>query len=146
MPTAAKLIGALFFTALGYFAADLVIPLLPEGTRTTWLNETVGFFGLIFGWGMAGKNAGTGYRASMGFGLTAAALITFWAVVAFSGAEMLQMSMDRRYSGPMQAVKSMFAIAWDMFRLIGTQEIILTAVIGGIVGGLVCESTSRRWS
>lgn len=140
------MIGALFFVALGYFAADLVKPLLPEGTRTVWLNETVAFMGLIFGWNMAGARVGDGYRASIGYGLTAAALVVFWSVIAFAGAEMLEMSIDKRFKGPMQAVKASFGIAWDMFRLIGTREIILTAVIGGMFGGWLCEWASKRWN
>ena len=146
MPTAAKVVGALFFAALGYFTADLVKPLLPEGTQTVWLNETVAAIGLVFGWTMAGGRAGEGYRASLGYGLTAAVLIAFWSVVMSAGAEMIEMSLDRRYRGPMQAIKSMFAISWGMFKLIWTKEIIVAAVVGGMFGGWLCEWSSKRWN
>ncbi len=146
MPTAAKLVGAIFFAILGYFTADLVKPLLPEGTKAQWLNETVAAFGMLFGWTMAGSRAGDGYRAALGYGLTAAALMAFWSVVAFAGAEMLQRSIDHRYRGPMAAVKSMFGIAWGMFKMIAIKEIIIAAIIGGMFGGWLAEWASKRWN
>ncbi len=41
MPTFAKVIAAVYFAALGFLCADLVKPLLAEGTPTVWLNETL---------------------------------------------------------------------------------------------------------
>lgn len=146
MPTAAKIVAAIFFMAFGYFAADLVKPLLPEGTPTPWLNEGVAAVGLLSGWRMSGRNAGSGYRASVGFGLTTVALIAFWAVFIFAAVKMLQLSLDNRYRGPVQALQSMFGIAVGYFRLIATQEILLTMLFGGVIGGWLSEWISKRWS
>jgi hypothetical protein len=146
MPTAARLFAALFFSALGWFAADLVKPLLPEGTKTGLFNETMSFVGFLSGWSMAGARAGDGLWPSLGYGLTTSALIAFWGIFIFSGYDMLDLSLKSRYNGPMHAIKAMIAIAIDYFRLIRTPEIIGTMIVGGLFGGWLAEWASRRWS
>lgn len=85
MPTGPKLIAALFFAALGWFGADLVKPLLPEGTQVGKFNIVVAAIGWASGWFMCGARAGDGIRAGFGYGLTSAALIVFWGMLIFSG-------------------------------------------------------------
>ncbi|MFV2036543.1 MAG: TrgA family protein, partial [Paracoccaceae bacterium] len=130
-----KVIAAVFFAALGYFAADLVLPLLPEGTRAKWLNETLAGVGAISGWIMSGARAGDGTRAGFGYGLTTVVLIIGWGVFLFAGAKMLEFSIDRRYDGPMEALQSMFAIGIGYLRLIAVPEIAIAAIVGGLFGG-----------
>ena len=146
MPTAARAISAILFAVLGYFIAEMVVPLLPEGMPTTWLNEPVAAIGLLMGWNVVGRRAGDGYRASMGYGLTAVALIAFWSVVIFAGYDMLQNSIDRRYRGPMEAVQAFFGISVAHFRLIATPEILGSLFFGGVFGGWIAEWASRRWT
>lgn len=146
MPTAARLLAAVFFAALGWFASDLVKPLLPEGTQTGWLNETMAVIGALSGWTMAGARAGDGMRSGLGYGLTTSALIVFWGVLVFSGYEMLDLSLKNRFGGPMQAIKAMIGIAIDYVKLISTPEIIGTLVVGGLFGGWLAEWASKRWS
>ncbi len=146
MPTAARLVAAVFFAALGWFASDLVKPLLPEGTQTGWFNETMAIVGWISGWTMAGAKAGDGLRSALGYGLTTSALLVFWGVLIFSSYEMLDLSLKSRFDGPMQAIKAMIGIAIDYLKLISTPEIIGTLVIGGLFGGWLAEWTAKRWS
>ena len=146
MPTAAKVIAALFFAALGYFAADLVKPLLPEGTPTRWMNETVALLGLLMGWNVVGKRVGDGPRASMGYGLTASVLTTFWSLFAFSFSDMLEKSMDRRYRGPVEAIQDMFGIFTDYAVLIMVPAMFIAILVGGAFGGWIAEWANRRWN
>lgn len=146
MPTAAKVIAALFFAALGYFSADLVKPLLTEGTRTQWMNETVGAFGLLMGWNVVGKRVGDGAWASMGYGITAALLTTVWSVGAFALAEMLGRSLDRRYRGVMDALQDMVRFISEYGLLIMVPAIFIAVVAGGALGGWLSERANRRWS
>ena len=146
MPTAARLVAAVFFAAMGWFAADLVKPLLPEGTQTGLFNETMAVVGWISGWTMAGARAGDGMRAGFGYGLTTSALIVFWGVLIFSGLEMLDLSLKSRFSGPMGAIKAMIGIAIADLKMISTPEIIGTLVVGGLFGGWLAEWAARRWS
>ncbi len=146
MPTAARLFAAAFFAALGWFAADLVKPLLPEGTQTGWFNEVMALVGWLSGWMMAGARAGDGVRAALGYGLTSSALIVFWGVLIWSGYEMLDLSLKSRFNGPMHALKSMVGIAVDYLKLINTPEIIGSLVVGGLFGGWLAEWAAKRWS
>jgi len=85
MPTASKVVAAVYFAALAYFCADLVKPLLPEGTRTGMFNEVLAVIGALSGWKMSGQRAGDGVRAGFGYGLTTSALIVFWGIFLFAG-------------------------------------------------------------
>jgi nitrogen fixation/metabolism regulation signal transduction histidine kinase len=145
MPTAAKVVAALFFAALGYFSADLVKPLLPEGTRTQWMNEVVALFGVLMGWNVVGSRVGDGVRASLGYGITAALLVTIWSVGAFALADMLERSMDRRYRGVMDALQDMVRLISEFGLLIMVPSIFVAVVVGGAVGGWLSEWASRRW-
>lgn len=146
MPTIPKVIAALFFAALGYFSGDLVKPLLPEGRQAGWLNETLMFIGFLSGWWMSGGRAGEGTRAGFGYGLTSAALLVFWGVFLFAGYEALDMSMARRFDGPMEAIMAMLAIGLGYFRLIATPGIIGTMIVGGLFGGWLTEWSAKRWT
>ncbi len=146
MPTAARLFAAAFFAALAWFCADLVKPLLPEGTQSGWLNETMAVVGFFSGWTMAGARAGDGVRAGFGYGLTSSALIVFWGVVIFAGYEMLELSLKGRFGGPMSAIKAMIGIGIDYLKMIATPEIIGTLIVGGLFGGWLAEWASKRWT
>ena len=100
MLTIPKLIAALFFAALGFFCGDLVKPLLPEGTRTGLMNETLAALGAISGWRISGARAGLGTKSGLGYGLTSAGVIAFWGVFLFAGQKALQLSIDKRFQGP----------------------------------------------
>lgn len=145
MFTAAKAVAALFFAVFGYIAAYLVLPLLPEGSSAAYLNETVAASGLLMGWRVSGRNAGNGYRAAAGYGLTTVVLMVFWSILAFAGYEMLQNAMRLRYNGAMQALVGLFAIGIDYGKMIATFEIIATGIGGAVIGGWVTEWASKRW-
>lgn len=146
MPTASKIIAAFFFAALAYFCADLIKPLLPEGTRTGLLNETLAFIGLLSGWRMSGGRAGFGYRSGFGYGLTTAAMIVFWGLFLFSGYKALQYSLDRRFDGPIEAIQAMIAFGVEYAVLFATPTILGAFIVGGLFGGWITEWSAKRWS
>jgi len=146
MPTAAKLTAAVFFALLGWFAGDLVKPLLPEGTPANWLNETLAIIGALMGTIMSGRNAGRGVRAGFGYGLTTVALIAFWGIFAFAFQRMLSMSLDNRFKGPIEAIQEMVGIMMDHAVLVAVTPIVSTAIIGGLFGGWITEWVAKRWS
>ncbi len=145
MPTAPKAVAALFFAALGYFCGDLIKPLLPEGTRTGWLDITLAVIGALSGWRMSGARAGFGLRAGFGYGLTTVALTAFWGILAFSGLKMLQYSLDRRFSGPIEALQEMVKFALDYLVLISVPTVTGTMLVGALFGGWLTEWVARRW-
>ncbi len=83
MPTASKLVAALWFALLGWFAAELSKAHLPEGTQFGWYSYITGVIGLFVGWMFLGKRAGDTMRAAYGYGFTATILLLFWALLYF---------------------------------------------------------------
>jgi hypothetical protein len=65
-------------------------------------------------------------------------------VFIFAGAEMIELSIARRYGGPIEAIQAMVAIGLDYVRLIAVPEIIGSVVVGGIFGGWLTEWVAAR--
>ena len=146
MPTSAKLVAALFFAALGWFCADLVAALLPEGMSSGLLNEVCAAIGAVVGITMLGKRAGDGLRAALGYGLTTSALLAFWGIFAFAFTDMLSNSLDKRYHGAVEAIQAMVGIGMDYAVMIATPSILGALIVGGLFGGWLTEWVARRWS
>lgn len=141
-----KLIAGIFFAILGYFCADQVRTVLPEGQQIGWLYPIMALIGAYAGWFMSGQRSGDGVYAGLGYGLTSSALIVFWGVLVFSGYKMLQNSIQRRYDGPMDALQDMVTIGAGYIQMIAVAEVIWPLVVGGVFGGWLTEWVARRWS
>ena len=146
MPTAPKLVAAAFFAVLAWFCADLIKPLLPDGTQYGLFSPVSAAFGVLVGWVFCGKRLGQGLGGPVGIGFASSILLSFWVLLTFSGYEMLRMSMRGRYDGPMDALQNLFQIAVDYLFIAATPEVIGTLVIGGVFGGVLTGMAARRWT
>lgn len=146
MPTAAKLIAALFFAGLGAAGAVAYIPLLPEGTLTGWLIPGCAAIGLWIGWWIMGGSTGKSYAESMATGLRTSLTVIFFALLLFSIYVMILRSTKMLYDGPMEALLATFAIGLDYAKLMVDRNFIGLMALGGLVGGFLAEFTGRRWS
>jgi hypothetical protein len=145
MPTAAKLFGAAAFAVLGWIAANIYANAMPEGSQTGLLREIVALLGVIIGWRVAGGNAGKGYNAATSVGLRAGIILVFFALLGFAIREMVQLSTQMRYDGPMEAVLGVTDLMMDYGKRMLTTEMIGTLVVGSILGGWFAEFGSRHW-
>ncbi len=147
MPTTARLVAAVLLAALGWFAADLFKPLLPEGRPVGLFSPISAGFGLLVGWTYTGRRADAGHGGGLALGLTSALLLTFWVLLTFSGYDMLQKSLRKAYDGPVEALQDMFAIGVDYARLAVTSpEVVGALVVGGLFIGWLTWQVARRWS
>lgn len=147
MPTSARLISALLFAAIGWFTADLVKPLLLEGTAVGRFSPISAVLGFLVGWWFTGKRLESEEAGSLGIGLTSSFLLTFWVILIFSGYEMVQLSMrSNRYDGPIEALQGMFGIAVDYIWLAATPEVVGTLAISGLFSGWITAKIAKRWS
>lgn len=144
MPTAAKLVSAVLIGVLGWIAAHLVIPHLPPETRIGFFREITAALGVLVGWRFLGARAGTGMGASLGFGLGAALVLVFWALVTFSGIEMIRRSLRKAYDGPVEGLKNMLAIAIEDLHYLAFPEVWGVLLVGGLAAGVVAEAVARR--
>ncbi len=145
MPTAAKLVGGLAFFAVGWAAALQALTTLPEGTPATWFAPTIAVIGLWQGWSVAGRGAGKGWSMALGSGLRTSIQIAILGLLLFALRTMFIRSANLRYDGFFEAI---FA-SMDLFIEYFFQSLIVPVwgvlLIGGIIGGLLCESAARRW-
>ena len=146
MPTFGKLVGAVLFGALAWYASGLIIPLFPEGMQLGLFREVNTFFGVLCGWKIAGPRAGTGYIASLSYGLTTMVAMVVLALGFNSSAVMIEQSMRLRYDGPGEAVTDVFALFVEYGMLMMTSDVIGTLVVGSLAAGLVVEFFGRRIS
>jgi len=146
MPTAAKLVAAVMFAAVGFLAAQAFVPSLPEGTQIGFLREICAVLGLIIGWLVMGRLVGKGYVEAVGFGIRTSVTVLFWAVLGFSIYEMILRSTKMMYDGPMEALLGVFDLVIYYGKMMGSPEFIATLLIGGVLGGIAAEWAGRRWS
>lgn len=145
MLTAPKLVAGLLFAVIAYAATVLVIPLLPEGFdpgRIAQVNPAIGF---AVGWVVAGARAGTGWNASMSYGLTAAVALVFWVLLLDCIALMLRLSLRGQYDGAMEAVTDVFQKMLEFGILLRDPSILVVLIGGSVVAGLLTEVSSRMW-
>ncbi len=145
MPTASRLVGAILFCFLAWFASDLVRPLFPEGTQDGLFAPLNAVVGAVMGWTIMGARAGQSMRTSLGYGLTTAAITVFWCLLIWSGYLMIEASMKLRYSGPGQALQSMGMMMVDYARLMATPTIVGSLVVGSLFFGWLTEQVARRY-
>ena len=146
MPTAAKLVAAVFFAMLGYLMAEAFKPTQPEGLQFGYFGEICAGIGLVCGWIVMGALVGKGYGRAWGLGVRTAITTIFWATLAFATYEMVLRSMKLRYDGPMEAVVAAIALVLQYGTAMVDQRFILTVLIGGAIGGILTEWSSRRWT
>ena len=145
MPTAGKAAAAVLYAALIWYASQLIKPLFPEGADTGLFAEVNAAIALVLGWRIAGSRAGTGWNASISYGLTTVVAITFSALFLQCFAEMVRDSLKRRYDGPMEAIADVFEKMFGYFMMMATPEVLGTLLVGGIVAGLVTELVGRNY-
>ena len=146
LPTAARLVAALSLAALGWFASDLVRPLMPPATAFGWFNYVNAGIGLLCGWIVIGSRAGRGMMDALTNGLTGVLALIFWAFFVQSLNLMLKQSMEGRYDGPFEAVIGIFNNAVDYARYLIDPALIGALLIGGMLCGVLAEAASRRWT
>lgn len=145
MPTAAKLVAALSLAALGYLASEMVKTLMTERTAFgsfSLLNAGLGF---LCGWIVIGSRAGRGMAAAVSNGLTGVVALVFWALFIQSVAEMVRLSLARRYDSPVEAFAAIFEIMVAYGTVLLNGSLIVLLLVGALVCGLLAEIGARRW-
>ncbi|REC58508.1 tellurium resistance protein [Rhodosalinus sediminis] len=148
MPTAAHLVAALILAAVGWFASELVKPVIEAATgrsafpRLAIVNLVIG---ALAGWVVIGKRAGRGVSAAIGNGITGVATLVFWALFVQAAAEMVNRALARRYDGPMEAIAGVFELFVDYAAFLGDGQVLTALAAGALVAGLGAEFAARRW-
>jgi hypothetical protein len=146
MPTAPKLFSAVFFALLAAVAAHLFIPVLPEGTQTKMFRELSAVIGFFCGWFIMGRSTGRGTTEAINRGLVTAVATLFWCLLVFSIYFMIRKSTRMMYDGPMEAVLGVLELMLEYGALLKHPTTPAVLIGGGILGGMLTEAVSRRWT
>lgn len=148
MPTAARLVSALFMALVGYLVSqqymDAVLAENPDANFGNMLLINV-LVGAIVGWVLLGWRVGHSYSVSIGLGVTAMVAAVFWCLFCHAIWEMLQRSLDRRFDGPIEAIIGAIGIGIEQALPLLEPHIFLTLFATGVIGGMLAEFVSRRW-
>lgn len=145
MPTAAKLVSAILLAAIGWLCAELVKPLMPEGSDLTYLAPTCAAVGLVVGWGFLGPRADRGLGTAGSNAATIIVVQTFCTLFVFSFSEMISNSLRRRYDGAVEAVQDIFVIGYETAIEFTTAEIAATAILGAFITSTCAFYAARKW-
>jgi hypothetical protein len=144
MPTAAKAIAALCLALLGYLSSELVKTLLPEIQNWGRFSEFNAGLGLVVGWVVVGRRAGRGTKDAIANGLTGVATLIFWSLFINAANEMFQLSMKRRFDGPVEAFAAIFEIGIEYGQTLMNPMMIVTFLIGAVLTGYLSEFAAKR--
>ena len=143
MPTAAKLVAALVFAAIGYAIFVSMVSVYGDDRVPEYLLPLCLVAGLIVGWQICGKNA-VGLMSGIGNGYSAIAAQGFVILFVLSFITMLQRSLRSRYDGPTDAMIDSFSLLAEYGNKFATPEIGMILAVGGFVGG-VLAGIAGRW-
>lgn len=144
MPTAAKLVAAIAFAAIGYALFVSMVTVYGEDTVPGFLLPLCIGAGLAVGWTLCGKNAHS-LMSGIGNGYTAVVGQAFIIVFGLSFSIMLSRSLRGRYDGPMDAMVGHFTLMFENTLKFATPEIGMIMLVGGFVGGAVSGLTGARF-
>ncbi|MDU8929209.1 TrgA family protein [Alisedimentitalea sp. MJ-SS2] len=146
MPTSARLAAAVCYGLLAWIVSGMVIEVVPEKENWGSFQPFNALVGLVVGWFVVGKRVRVDYVTAMGIGFTGMVAAVFWVLFFHSFNTMLELALDRRYDGPVEAIVSIFKIALEYSAYLVHVHIIATLVVGGILSGMIAEFVDRRWS
>ncbi|MCV2892218.1 TrgA family protein [Lentibacter sp. XHP0401] len=149
MPTAARMLSAIYLAVLAFVVTDMIVAaMLVEEPDLNFgrFREINVFISASVGWILLGSRVGNPYSVATGLGITAVAAAIFWCIFAHSILEMLELSLNRKFDGPMEALVGAVELGVGYSAELLRANIIVTLVLGGIVAGLFAEFVSRRWS
>lgn len=144
MPTAARLTAAIAFAIVGYFIYIAMVPSFGEKVIPSFLLPVCLGAGLWSGWVLCGSKADS-VRSGIGTGLTAVVAMIFSILFIMSFVHMIQLSMRRRYDGPMEAIVDVFNIMYENAIMFATQNLGLTLLLGALIAGLVSGIMGKKF-
>lgn len=146
MPTAAKLVAALWFALVAWFAAELAKMYLPEGSQVGFMTYIAGGFGLLTGWIFVGRRAGDTKSAAIGYGISASVILSFWSIFYFAFETMIKRSLAHRYKGPTDALMGMVDLMREYALYLIKPDVLITLVVGALLGAWLVEKAARKWA
>ncbi|MEL7093323.1 MAG: TrgA family protein [Pseudomonadota bacterium] len=145
MPNAAKLFAAVGLAILGIVLSTIVMGLFEEDTNFGWFLPINAVIGLAVGWVFIGPRTGRGTISAINVGFTGTVLLILWGLFLQACYKMFDLSMKGRIDSVSEALTEVMEIMAEWALLMSTVPFWATAVIGGIIVGLVADRAGRVW-
>ena len=146
MLTGARLVGGLILGLSGVVIAMLLVDHDPS---INYLRNQIiillGGVGFLTGWRSLGKRVGSGYVAAFGFGLRAVVAMALWSIFLAALYEVMRNIFKYAGDGYMVPVIETFQLTVKIAIYSFQWPILLTAVVMGIICGLVTEYVNKIW-
>ncbi|MDA9136030.1 TrgA family protein [Ascidiaceihabitans sp.] len=144
MPSSSKVSGSLCLCALAYILFELAKPQFIEDFNFGYFTYVNMLVGVIIGWVLMGKRAGFGLVFAINNGVTSTFSMVLVVIFIQSANEMIRLSMRGRYDGLVEALLEIIPIGIDFVVKVSSTALWGTALIGGIVAGLIVEAIWHR--
>lgn len=145
MPDRGKVAGAFCLCVLAYILSELIQRQFTRDMNFGYFTYVNMLLGVIVGWMSMGKRAGFGFVPAINNGVTGILSLIIVSLFIQGVNEMLRLALRQRYESPFEAVLSIVTIGFEFAIEISTIEFWATALVGGVVAGLVVEAIWRRW-
>ena len=145
MPTASRLIAAIFMAGTG-----IILALELRGMRDSlrfypYFIEYNAFLGAIIGWKMVGPRVGYGWARAAATGISAGFVTMMLVVFSLAFREMLNRAFRKFYDHALEALLATVKIGITDLLAISATAMILPVLMGAVLSGLGAEAAERRW-
>lgn len=147
MPTAAKLVSAIYMALAGVLVIMVVISVYPGLEReANGMAITAGIVGLLVGWHGLGSRVGLEESSAAGLGLRSGITAFLWVLFLFAANHMIQGMLGHAYYQPMSAVLQIPMRMIEYGRAALDLRILGAIVVLSAIGGVVAKRTVNKWS
>ena len=140
MPSSTKVASSLCLCALAYILSELVKPTFIEDYNFGYFTYVSMLVGVIVGWTSMGERVGFGLVPAINNGITGTFSMVASVIFIQSANEMIRLSMRGRYDTLFDALLGIVPIGIDFVVQVSSTGLWGTALIGGILAGLIVEA------
>ncbi|NVO23057.1 TrgA family protein [Donghicola sp. C2-DW-16] len=145
MPTAARLIAAIFMALTGVILALKLREVRPALQYYQFFIEYNMFLGAVIGWQLVGPRVGNGWARAAVAGINGGFVTVLLVFMSLATREMLIRAFRKLYDHALEAVLAAVKIGISDFMAIAVTMTIAPVFMGAVLSGLGAEAAHRRW-
>ncbi len=147
MPTAAKLVAAIFLAISGVIVVTVVVNVYPDAARrSVGMTSAAVLMGIIIGWRGLGRQIADDEGSGVVSGLRSGIAMFVWVVFLFGLGDMIIGIMDNAYYQPMTALLVIPAGMIKYGQMALNVPILGTMLVLAAVAGKMTKAANERWS
>ena len=144
MPSGTKVASSFCLCALAYILSELVKPTFIEDYNFGYFTYVSMLVGVIVGWTSMGERVGFGLIPAINNGIMGTFSMVASVIFIQSANEMIRLSMRGRYDTLFDALLGIVPIGIDFVVQVSSTALWGTALIGGVLAGLIVEAIWNR--